>query len=149
MAEMARLKSIAKPLSWLALGVLALDFWAPRAWLHWLHLTGFHFQTALCAAVMLCLVEVYGFEPTPRRLEHYGLHYHPQAPDWNGVTRNVLRITVAFLIYAAILEVGQKYFGRHADIKDYFVNVAAVVATVSALLPMKRRRSPRPAWSRR
>ena len=93
---------------------------------------------ALCSIAVLCFVEAYGFQTPPGRLAHYGPHYCQRPVFWNKITLNVLRLTVAFLVYAAVLEIGQAYVGRRAAIEDYLINAAGIVVTIAALLPVHR-----------
>jgi uncharacterized membrane protein YedE/YeeE len=130
--------SLKKLMCWTGIFLLTLEFWVPANWLASLHLAGHHLQVLLCVGVFIGLVQTYGYEARPDRLEHYGRQYPHAIIDWNRITRNILRLSLTFLCFAAFLEIGQDYFGRHASMFDFLVNSVAVAAVTAALLPLRR-----------
>jgi hypothetical protein len=106
---------------WVLLAILVTVFWMPRPLAHDLHVNNHIAQGVLCAVVAMALIEVFALAAPSR-----------------DVTRKILMVTAAFVIFAAALELGQSLVGRHAAMGDFLVNACSASLAIAVLVGYRR-----------
>lgn len=112
-------------LSAVLLTLPAFALWIPRPWARELYLNNTFSQAALSALVAVCFVELIVVRSAKLQL-----------------VRRIRTATIAYVIYMAILEVGQSFVGRHTALSDFLINAASAAFAVTLFMAYRRRMAP-------
>jgi hypothetical protein len=103
----------------------AFAMWIPRSWARGLYLNNNMIQAALSALVAVLLVELIVV-----RSAQFDL------------VRRIRAATIAYLIYTAVLEIGQSFVGRRPSLSDFLINAASAAIAVALFVAYRRRLAP-------